>query len=102
MNRQIVQLFGLSMILFAVLIAFTSRWSVFEADALKDEPANRRPLIEEQQIPRGLVKAENGTVLARSIPRGKGNNKIYERTYPTGSPRATRDRSRCCTWTWTG
>ena len=85
MNRQIVQLFGLSMILFSVLIAFTSRWSVFEADALKDEPANRRPLIEEQQIPRGLVKAENGLVLARSNARGKGNNKIYQRTYPTGS-----------------
>ena len=84
MNRQIVQLFSISMLLFAILIAFTSRWSVFEADALKDEPANRRPLIEEQQIARGLIKASDGTVLARSIQHGSGNNRIFERTYPTG------------------
>ncbi|MEJ7716203.1 MAG: hypothetical protein WKF40_11165 [Thermoleophilaceae bacterium] len=71
-NRQIVQLFGISMVLFAVLVGFTSRWSVFEAAALKDEPSNRRPLIEEQQIPRGLVKASDGTVLARSVGRGRG------------------------------
>ncbi len=84
MNRQIVQLFGISMILFAVLVGFTSRWSVFDAAALKEEPSNRRPLIEEQQIPRGLVKASDGTVLARSVGRGRGENRVFSRTYPTG------------------
>ena len=67
MNRQIVQLFGLSLVLFATLVGFTSYWSVFDAEALKDEPANRRPLIEEQRIPRGLILASDGTVLARSV-----------------------------------
>ena len=55
------------MLLFAVLVGFTSYWSVLEADELKDETANRRPLIEEQQIPRGLITAADGTVLARSV-----------------------------------
>ncbi len=84
MNKQIAQLFALSMVLFAVLIGFTSQWSVFGAEALKDNEKNRRPLIEEQQIPRGLVKAANGQVLARSVGSGSGNNRIYRRTYPAG------------------
>ena len=35
--------------LFAVLIGFTSYWSVFDARALKDKEANKRPLLEQQQ-----------------------------------------------------
>ena len=48
MNRQIVKLFGLIVILFAVLIGFTSYWAVFDAQALKDKEANKRPLLEQQ------------------------------------------------------
>ncbi len=84
MNRQIVQLFGLSLLLFATLVGFTSYWSVFDAEALKDEPANRRPLIEEQRIPRGLILASDGTVIARSVGRGSGEARTFTRTYPTG------------------
>ena len=49
LNRQIVQLFGLVVVLFGVLVVFTSRWTVFEAESLEDNTANRRPLIEELQ-----------------------------------------------------
>ncbi len=84
MNKQIVQLFGLTMLLFAVLIGFTSRWSVFEQDSLEDQTSNRRPLIEEQRIPRGLIRASDGTVIARSVPRGRGEARTFTRTYPTG------------------
>ena len=71
MNRQIVQLFGLFAVLFALLVGFTSRWTVFEAQSLEDNQNNRRPLIEEQQIPRGLILASDGrTVLARSAAAG--------------------------------
>jgi peptidoglycan glycosyltransferase len=83
-NRQIVQLFGLFALLFAVLVVFTSRWTVLEADSLADNPANRRPLIEEQRIPRGLILASDGTVLARSRGEGRGQNRTYTRTYPQG------------------
>ena len=85
MNRQIVQLFGLFTLLFAILIVFTSRWTVFEASSLADNPDNRRPLIEEQKIPRGLILADDGrTVLARSRGHGRGENRTYTRTYPQG------------------
>jgi peptidoglycan glycosyltransferase len=85
MNRRIVQLFGLFVLLFAVLLVFTSRWTVFEASSLTDNPDNRRPLIEEQKIPRGLIFADDGhTKLAQNVPHGRGENRTYTRTYPTG------------------
>jgi penicillin-binding protein A len=84
-NHRIVQLFGLFTLLFAVLLVFTSRWTVFEASSLEDNPDNRRPLIEEQKIPRGLIYASDGrTVLARNRGQGSGENRTYTRTYPTG------------------
>jgi peptidoglycan glycosyltransferase len=84
-NRQIVQLFGLFALLFGVLLFFTSRWTVFEASSLENNPDNRRPLIEEQKVPRGRIYASDGnTVLARSRGEGRGENRIYTRTYPTG------------------
>lgn len=85
MNRQIVRLFGLSMLLFAVLVGGTSWWTTLKADGLKDNSLNRRPLIEEQQVPRGLVRASDGTVLARSVGRGRGEQRTFTRTYPTGA-----------------
>ncbi len=83
MNRQIAQLYGLAAVLFAVLVGFTSYWSVFDAKGLEAKTANRRPLIQEQQIPRGLIFARDGhTQLARNTSQGSGRNKIYSRTYP--------------------
>jgi penicillin-binding protein A len=85
LNRQITQLFGLVAVLFAVLIVFTSRWTVFEAQSLADNPDNRRALIEEQKVPRGLIFARDGTtVLARNVPHGRGQNRTFTRTYPSG------------------
>jgi peptidoglycan glycosyltransferase len=84
-NRQIVQLFGLFTFLFAILLIFTSRWTVFEANSLTDNQYNRRPLIEEQKIPRGFIYADDGrTVLARNRGHGRGENRTYTRTYPSG------------------
>lgn len=82
MNKQIVQLFGLTLVLFGVLIAFTSRWTVFEATSLEDQTLNKRPLIEQQRVPRGLILARDREVLARSNPRGRGKRRIYVRSYP--------------------
>ena len=97
MNRQIVQLFGLFVFLFVVLLVYTTRWSAAPAaeftglgtlearGGLEDNPANRRPLIEEQKIPRGLILAsDNRTRLAISRGEGRGENRTYTRTYPTG------------------
>ena len=85
MNAQVVKLFGLVTLLFAVLIGFTSYWSVFDAQALKDKRVNKRPLLEAQQIKRGRILADDGTVIAKSRAKGKGDALRYVRTYPQGS-----------------
>jgi penicillin-binding protein A len=84
-NRQIVKLFGFVLVLYALLFGFTSYWSVFDSSSLKANTANRRPLLEEEKIHRGSILADDGTVIARSTPQGKGNNKIYVRHYPLGA-----------------
>jgi penicillin-binding protein A len=83
-NRQIVKLFAFIVVLFAVLIAFTSYWSVFDAEALKEKRVNARPLLEQQQIRRGRILAADGTVLARSVRKGHGDSLRYVRRYPEG------------------
>ncbi len=84
MNAQIVKLFAFIVVLFGVLVGFTSWWSVFDAEALKEKDANKRPLLEQQQIKRGRILAADGTVLARSVPKGKGEGLRYVRRYPEG------------------
>jgi peptidoglycan glycosyltransferase len=84
-NRQIVKLFGFVVVLFAVLIGFTSYWSVFDAKALKEKNANKRPLLEQQQIRRGRILAADGTVIARSVAKGHGDSLRFVRRYPEGS-----------------
>jgi penicillin-binding protein A len=79
MNAPIARLFVVVVVLFAVLVGFTSRWTVFDANALRDNPKNHRELIEEQQIRRGLIRAGDATVLARSLQQA---DKSYVRTYP--------------------
>jgi penicillin-binding protein A len=81
MNAPIARLFVVFVVLFGVLVGFTSRWTVFEADALRDNPKNRRELLEEQKIRRGPIRAGDQTVLARSL---KQPDDSYVRTYPTG------------------
>jgi peptidoglycan glycosyltransferase len=80
-NRPIVRLYGLVALLFALLVAFTSRWTVFEAASLRDNPLNARGLLEQERINRGGILAADGTVLARSVRGAEGT---YVRAYPTG------------------
>ncbi len=58
--------------LFAILVGATSWWTVGRPEALRDNPENKRALLEEQRIRRGTIRAADGTVLARSI-RGPGD-----------------------------
>jgi peptidoglycan glycosyltransferase len=80
-NRPIVRLYGLVVLLFALLIAFTSRWTIFEASSLRGNPLNKRGLLEQEHIARGRILAANSTVLARSVRGAEG---IYQRRYPQG------------------
>ena len=81
MNAPIQRLFALVLVLFAVLVYFTSRNAVFDASALRDNALNKRTLLEEQRIHRGSIRAADGTLLARSVKQRGG---VYSRRYPTG------------------
>jgi peptidoglycan glycosyltransferase len=85
-NQPIARLFALVVLLFALLVAFTSRWTIFQAASLRNNRLNARALLEEQRIQRGRILAADGTVLARSVrvsAPGESES-VYERTYPTG------------------
>jgi peptidoglycan glycosyltransferase len=81
MNRPIIRLYALVVLLFALLVAFTSRWTIFEAASLRDNTLNKRTLLEQERIERGPILAADGTVLARSV---RGPEGVYQRAYPTG------------------
>jgi penicillin-binding protein A len=85
-NDKIRNIFGLVLLLFAVLVFATSWWTVDElgATGLRDNPHNRRQLLEQMQHPRGLITAADGTVLASNKRSGSGETKRYYRTYPQG------------------
>ena len=79
MNGPIVRVFGVTLVLFALLIGFTSRWTVFDRSSLQDNPQNKRALIAQQRIDRGRILAADDQTLARSVRRSDG---AYTRRYP--------------------
>ena len=84
MNDKIRNLFVLVILLFGVLAFATSWWTVDElgAKGIKENPHNRRLLLEQMQHPRGLILADNGLRLAANKSAGKGETKRYYRYYP--------------------
>ena len=85
MNARIRNLFGLVVLLFAVLIGFTSYWSVFDADELEANRANKRPLLEQQRIRRGLIfAARRHGAGPQPWRRAAAPTRFYRRIYPQG------------------
>ncbi len=82
MNVPIARLFAVIVVLFALLVLWTSRWTVFEAKSLNNNSLNARTLIDELKIKRGRILADDGTVLARSVPAAGGT---WDRAYPTAN-----------------
>jgi penicillin-binding protein A len=80
MNTPIVRLYAFFTLLFGVLVFATSWWSVFKAREMRDNAANRRPLLAEERIKRGTIRSADGKVLARSV---KIDKERYARRYPT-------------------
>jgi penicillin-binding protein A len=85
MNAPIFRIYVLILVLFSVLVYFTSKWTVFDAQSLQERDQNHRPLIEEQQIPRGSITSSDGVLIAESKPEGGGAHPVYVRDYPQGS-----------------
>ncbi len=80
MNNSIVRLFGVVILLFTVLIVWTSRSTVFNATALNNNPLNRLQFYASLKVKRGAILAGN-EVLAKSVKAGAGT---WTREYPTG------------------
>lgn len=85
MNVPIRRLLAVVLVLFALLVGFTSNWSVFDAAELEAKAENKRPLFEAQQIKRGRIMTRDGEVIANSKRTGDGENFQYVRSYPLGS-----------------
>jgi penicillin-binding protein A len=84
LNPSIVRLYVLVLALFASVVGFTSYWTIFDADELRERRDNRRSVIETAKIPRGTITTVDGTEVAVSVPRGSGNQRIFVRNYPQG------------------
>jgi penicillin-binding protein A len=82
-NTQIRNLFAVIVILFALLVVWTTRWTVIDATALNNNPLNSRTLITALKVKRGRILAANGETLARSVRQPKTG--FYSRTYPQGA-----------------
>ncbi|KAA0272419.1 MAG: hypothetical protein EDQ89_07965 [Acidobacteria bacterium] len=85
MNVPIRRLLAVVLVLFALLVGFTSNWSVFDAAELEAKVENKRPLFEAQQIKRGRILTREGEVIANSERTGDDENFQYVRSYPLGS-----------------
>ena len=85
MNVPIRRLLAVVLLLFALLVGFTSQWSVFDAEDLEAKTENKRPLFEAQQIKRGKITTADGEVIANSTKTGDNESYQYVRKYPQGS-----------------
>jgi penicillin-binding protein A len=86
-NTPIRRIYMLILLLFGLLVYFTSKWAVFDSDELQAKTQNRRPLIAEQQIPRGSITTSDGVLIAESRPEGGGAHPVYVRDYPEEDPK---------------
>jgi peptidoglycan glycosyltransferase len=82
-SAQIMRLFAVIVVLFALLVVWTTRWTVFDATALNNNPLNARTKIATLKIKRGRILANDGQVLARSYKQQSTG--YWLRTYPQGS-----------------
>jgi penicillin-binding protein A len=85
-NTPIRRIYVFILLLFGLLVYFTSKWAVFDSDELQANSLNRRPLIASQQIPRGSITTSDGVLIAESKPQGGGTHPVYVRDYPDDNP----------------
>ncbi|MHB8858559.1 MAG: peptidoglycan D,D-transpeptidase FtsI family protein [Thermoleophilia bacterium] len=80
MNSSIRRLFLVAVILFASLFAMLAYRQVIQAQDLADNPQNTRKVFAQMRIDRGLVLANDKSVLAQN----RKEEDLYYRTYPAG------------------
>jgi peptidoglycan glycosyltransferase len=82
MNKPIRRVYFVVIFLFALLLFYTARWTVFDARSLNQNALNKIPAQKNAKKPRGAILTANGRVLARSVKTRSGE---YVRRYPQGS-----------------
>jgi len=82
-NTPIRRLYGVCVLMFALLLGATTWWTVVRADDLNTQHAdqNRRDLLRGIKIRRGDIRAADGSIIARSHKDADG---VYTRRYPQG------------------
>ena len=86
MNLGVRRLFILCLGLFLLLLAGTVRWTFVEAEELNANARNQRPLLQTARVPRGTIRAADGTLLARSVKQADGT---YSRRYTDAAKQAS-------------
>ena len=101
-NASITKLFVVVVVLFALLIGWTSRWTVFDSASLAANPLNRRTLVDAL---RDQARARSSPTTAPCSParcarRGRpGRGRIRPaRCSPSRSATSTRSRARRSAW----
>ena len=94
MNAPVLRLFALVVVLFGVLVAFTSRWTVFQAEALRDNKLNRRELLAGAEDPPrdDPLGRRQGARALRAGDRATRSRAAIRPTACSPTPSATRTR----------
>lgn len=83
MNKPIGRVFVVVMLMFGVLVGGTTWWTVVDAKSLNNDHGdqNRRALLRGLKVRRGVIRAADGQVIAKSVKQSDGT---YSRRYPLG------------------
>jgi peptidoglycan glycosyltransferase len=84
MNRQITKLAVAALILLAALILATTWWQTWASASLAAKQDNAIQRVAQFRIKRGLIRAADGSVLARNVRRKVGGQTLFFRRYPHG------------------
>ncbi|HEY7072513.1 MAG TPA: penicillin-binding protein 2 [Acidimicrobiales bacterium] len=82
MTKQIRNLGVFLACCYTALFLQVNRLTVFQADALNNEPRNTRAVVRDFSRPRGTIETVDGVVVAQSV---ESNDRFkFQRQYPTG------------------
>jgi len=85
MNRQIARLAAVGLGMLIVLVVATTYWQTWAAGGLADRQDNEIQRVAQFTIERGLIKAADGTLLARNVREREGGKTLYFRRYPAAT-----------------
>jgi peptidoglycan glycosyltransferase len=83
-SRRLSILAAVILLLFVVVAAQSVNLQFFRAKALDASTLNPRVSQASNNAPRGEIVAADGSILAESVPTGKGRD-VYRRVYPFGA-----------------